>query len=48
VADKTNTNLGGLSESAVCALENEAYKALPSYLKNLDIEITERFFENSN
>jgi len=37
------TELGGLARSVAYALENEAYRALPEYLKNYGIEITERF-----
>ena len=43
MADKTKTGLGGLSGSVGYALENEAYCTLLSYLKNLDIDLTERF-----
>jgi len=43
VVDKTSTDLGGPSRSVGYALENKAYRALPGYLKNLDIDVTERF-----
>ena len=37
------TELGGLSGSMGYALENEAYRALPEFLKNYGIELEERF-----
>jgi hypothetical protein len=43
VVDKTSTDLGGLSRSVGYALENEAYRALPGYLKNFGVELTEKF-----
>ncbi len=43
VVDKTNTDVGGLSRSVGYALENEAYRALPGYLKNFGVELTEKF-----
>ena len=43
VVDKTSTDLGGLSRSVSYTLENEAYRALPGYLKNFGVELTEKF-----
>ncbi|MCL6478452.1 MAG: hypothetical protein K6T65_08540 [Peptococcaceae bacterium] len=37
------TELGGLSSSMGYALENEAYRVLPDFLKNYGIELEERF-----
>ena len=37
------SELGGLARSMGYAFENEAYRALPGYLKTLGIEVTERF-----
>ena len=40
----TRTELGGLARSVSYSLENEAYRALPSYLKrHYGIEVLERF-----
>ncbi|MEW6103407.1 MAG: hypothetical protein AB1630_06280 [bacterium] len=42
--ERTNDNVGGIGETMGYALENEAYRALPKYLKEREgIEITERF-----
>ncbi|TDA70040.1 MAG: hypothetical protein D9V47_03230 [Clostridia bacterium] len=38
----TRTDLGGLARSVSYALENEAYRVLPAYLRQHGIEITER------
>ena len=41
--DETNSAVGGLGQSMAYALENEAYRMLPSFLKEkYGIEITER------
>jgi hypothetical protein len=43
-AKGTRTQVGGLARSLSYALENEAYRQLPTYLKtHYQIEITERF-----
>jgi len=39
----TKTEVGGLAKSMAYALENEAYRALPAFLKEHGITITERF-----
>jgi len=40
----TRSELGGLSRSVAYSLENEAFRALPSYFKrNLQIEVTKKF-----
>lgn len=39
----TRTEVGGLARSMAYALENEAYRALPAFLKEHGIAITERF-----
>jgi chromosome segregation ATPase len=39
----TKTEVGGLARSMAYALENEAYRALPAFLKEHGISITERF-----
>jgi hypothetical protein len=39
----TKTEVGGLARSMAYALENEAYRALPAFLKERGISITERF-----
>ncbi|MEW6276691.1 MAG: hypothetical protein AB1556_16485 [Bacillota bacterium] len=43
VEKDTRDQLGGLSKSMGYALENEAFRFLPVYLKNYGIEITEKF-----
>jgi len=43
VEKNTREQLGGLSKSMGYALENEAFRFLPVYLKNLGLEITEKF-----
>lgn len=42
-AEETKTQLGGLSLSMGYALENEAYRFLPGYLKEHGIQVTEKF-----
>ncbi|MEW6572217.1 MAG: hypothetical protein AB1374_01070 [Bacillota bacterium] len=39
----TKTEVGGLARSMAYALENEAYRALPAFLKEHGVAITERF-----
>ncbi|HIE12814.1 MAG TPA: hypothetical protein EYP63_05240 [Desulfotomaculum sp.] len=39
----TKTEVGGLARSMAYALENEAYRVLPAFLKQQGITITERF-----